>query len=84
MPGCSTREVGHLPASQQSALMDKKPGSTQHVAFSPQIVAHALAHYEMNDAGNFKYTEAVYRKLGYTITGDKVSRPTPNWKKLWE
>lgn len=50
------------------------------VAFSPQIVAHALEHYEMKDAGNFGYTEAIYRKLGYTITGDKVSRPPKPWR----
>ena len=50
------------------------------VAFSPQSVAHALEHYEMKDAGNFKYTEVVYRKLGYKITGDKVSRPQNRWR----
>ena len=49
------------------------------VAFSPQIVAHALEHYEMKDADNFVYPEGRYRKLGYSITGDKVSRPQKPW-----
>lgn len=51
------------------------------VAYSPQIVACALEHYDMKDSGNHAYTEDHYRQLGYTITGDKVSRPTPEWKK---
>ena len=49
------------------------------VAFSPQIVAHALEHYEMKDVGNFVYPENRYRKLGYTISGNKVCRPKPLW-----
>jgi len=49
------------------------------VAFSPQIVAHALEHYEMKNAGNFIYPEDRYRKLGYTITGDKVGRLQKHW-----
>lgn len=53
-------------------------------AFSPQIVAHALENYEMKDAGNFKYPEDRYRKLGYTINGGKVSRPSQNWRSLFE
>jgi MTH538 TIR-like domain (DUF1863) len=54
------------------------------VAYSPQIVAYALEHYEMKDSGNFAYSESQYQKLGYTVNGDKISRPMPNWKKLWE
>ncbi len=42
-------------------------------------MAHALEHYEMRDAGNFEYTEAIHSKLGYTITGDIVSRPQKPW-----
>jgi hypothetical protein len=53
------------------------------VAFSPQIVAHALEHYEMKNTGSFVYAEDRYRKLGYTISGNKVSRPTPDWRSPW-
>lgn len=49
------------------------------VAFSPQIVAHALEHYEMKDNGNRFYKESHYQKLGYSITGDKVGRPQKPW-----
>lgn len=49
------------------------------VAFSPQIVAHGLENYEIKDAGNFKYNENLYRKLGYTITGNIISRPQKPW-----
>lgn len=49
------------------------------VAFSPQIVAYALEHYGMKDSGNRVYKEAHYRKLGYTLNGDKVSRPPKPW-----
>lgn len=50
------------------------------VAFSPQIVAHALSHPEKHDDDNWTYNEAFYRKLGYTINGDKVSRPAKPWR----
>lgn len=53
------------------------------VAFSPQIVAHALQHPENHASNNWVYDEAKYRQLGYTITGDKVSRPQQDWQKPW-
>jgi hypothetical protein len=49
------------------------------IAYSPQIVAYALEHYEMKDSGKLVYPEAVYRKLGYTISRDKVNRPPKPW-----
>jgi hypothetical protein len=49
------------------------------IAFSPQIVAYALENFEMQEDGNRVYTEQLYRKLGYSIHGDTVSRPKPGW-----
>lgn len=54
------------------------------VAFSPQIVAHAIEHPEKHASQNWTYREEVYRRLGYTVTGDKVSRPSQNWRSLFE
>jgi len=46
-------------------------------------VAYTLEHYKMKDSGNFVYPEDHYRKLGYTISGNQVSRHTQEWKQPW-
>jgi hypothetical protein len=37
------------------------------VPFSPRIVAHAIETHEFKERGDWDYTDAVYRRLGYAV-----------------
>jgi hypothetical protein len=47
------------------------------VPFSPQIVAHALEHFETPSPreGNWKYPDYLYQNLGYVLNGETATRP---------
>jgi hypothetical protein len=35
------------------------------VPYSPKIIAHAINHYKMGEAGNYEYNNTLYTQLGY-------------------
>jgi Thoeris protein ThsB, TIR-like domain len=45
------------------------------VSFSPQIVAHALAHAERKTTGDWIVSDEVYEQLGYVKVGNIAVRP---------
>jgi hypothetical protein len=47
------------------------------VPFSPQIVAFALEHAEKRDAGNWEYSDDIYKARGYSLAlaGNIAQRP---------
>jgi hypothetical protein len=40
------------------------------VPYSPHILAYALRHFSKKERGNIKYTDELYRQLGYMVSGN--------------
>jgi hypothetical protein len=40
------------------------------VPFSPQIIAHALKHFDRKESGNWYFNDRTYAERGYTLQGN--------------